>query len=212
VCEFWLGHVALGRASVRDREAEFEQVAWLLELEQLVARTTAQVAADLEALSAGRGTGSDVRAFLPAGGTDESLVLHVIEELYQHLGHMESAVDALAHDGALDERLWHLASADDWERALAGGGPYEMSTVGRTLSDEGFIHCSFADQVAATARRFYAGRADVVVLEIDPARLTAPVRVENLDGGEEQFPHLYGPLPIDAVLGVVPLAADGGLG
>lgn len=101
--------------------------------------------------------------------------------------------------------LHHLAVAAEWQEAVARGGPYERSTLGRSLAEEGFVHCSFADQVAATAARHFAGRGDVVVLCLDPSRLAAEVRVEDLSGSGEEFPHLYGPLPLDAVVGVVPL-------
>jgi uncharacterized protein (DUF952 family) len=93
--------------------------------------------------------------------------------------------------------LYHLAIASDLDAARTVG-EYRMSTVDRTLEDEGFIHCSFADQVEATAARFYAGRDDVMVLTIDEARVPSEIRVE---GG---FPHVYGPLPIDAVVDVAP--------
>ncbi len=76
---------------------------------------------------------------------------------------------------------------------------YRGSTLGKSLDDEGFIHCSFANQVQGIANAIYQGRDDVVLLEIDPSRVNADVRVENLEGGEERFPHIYGPLPIDAV-------------
>src|SRR5581483_4991965 len=60
--------------------------------------------------------------------------------------------------------IFHLAVAADWE---AAGDEYRMSTVGRTLDDEGFVHCSYAGQVEATAARFYAGSDDVLLLTID---------------------------------------------
>jgi glutathione S-transferase len=101
------------------------------------------------------------------------------------------------------ENLHHLALEADWRDALAAGA-YRVSTIGRTVDEEGFIHCSFEHQVAATAARFYGGRDDVLLLTIDPARLAHEVRVENLDGGDELFPHLYGPLPLDAVIEVAP--------
>jgi uncharacterized protein (DUF952 family) len=97
--------------------------------------------------------------------------------------------------------LYHIAFRSDWEAAKADG-EYAISTRGRSLVDEGFIHCSFAEQVDATADRFYADVDDVVVLRIDPGRLASPVVVEDLDGIGEQFPHVYGPIPVDAVVEV----------
>lgn len=107
--------------------------------------------------------------------------------------------------------LYHLALAGDW--AGAGEDGYSVSTVGRSLAEEGFVHCSFARQVERTADRFYRGRADVVLLVIDPDRLTAPVKVEDGGGGGESFPHVYGPINRDAVLRAVPvpLREDGRL-
>lgn len=105
--------------------------------------------------------------------------------------------------------LFHLALSDEWREAVECGGPYERSTLGAGLDEVGFVHCSFADQVAPTRDRFYAGRTDVVVLQIDPARLgDVEVRVEDLHGSGEAFPHLYGPLPLDAVVGVEPLPPE----
>ena len=57
------------------------------------------------------------------------------------------------------------------------------------------------------ANRLYAGRADLVLLRIDPARLGAPVRWEPgvpTDPESMVFPHLYGPLPVEAVTSVTP--------
>jgi hypothetical protein len=97
VCEFWLGHVGLGRESHRDRPAEFVAAATLAELHEMVEGTLAQVHADLLALEAAPAsphTGD--RSFLADGdGSDGALVLHVLEELFQHLGHAELSADAL---------------------------------------------------------------------------------------------------------------------
>jgi uncharacterized protein (DUF952 family) len=90
--------------------------------------------------------------------------------------------------------LFHIALPGDWDAARAAGS-YEVSTRGRTLADVGFIHCSFAGQVSATASQFYRDLAEVVVLRIDPDRLTSPVIVEA------SFPHVYGPINLDAVVG-----------
>ncbi|MGW2655338.1 DUF952 domain-containing protein [Streptomyces sp. NPDC001478] len=102
--------------------------------------------------------------------------------------------------------LLHLTERPLWE-AARGTGTYEMSTRGRTLRDEGFIHCSLPHQLAGVARMLYGageGGEDLVVLVIDPARLSAPVRREALRPGGEEFPHIYGPVPVGAVVEVRP--------
>jgi glutathione S-transferase len=103
----------------------------------------------------------------------------------------------------LPQRIYHLALRDEWQGAC-GGKAYRRSTLGRSLADVGFIHCSFAHQVQAIADLVYNGRGDVVLLEIDPSRVQAEVRVEDLEAGGQTFPHIYGPLPIEAVTQIVP--------
>lgn len=97
VSEFWIGHVALGRPSDRDREAEFSRTAMVTELHAMVDATLRQTSEDLAAIDAGKTQPDRTgRQFLE--GNDESdgaIVLHVLEELYQHLGHIELAADAL---------------------------------------------------------------------------------------------------------------------
>jgi uncharacterized protein (DUF952 family) len=56
--------------------------------------------------------------------------------------------------------------------------------------------------VAWVARQRFRGRTDLVLLHIDPDRLGVPVRCENLEGGQELFPHVYGPIPLTAVVDV----------
>ena len=107
--------------------------------------------------------------------------------------------------------IYHIAIAADWHRAQRHG-EYATSTFGRTLEQEGFIHASTAAQVADVANRFYRGVAeDLVVLVIDPARLRSPVRYDPLPDGGEPFPHIYGPVNVDAVLAARPFppGADG---
>jgi uncharacterized protein (DUF952 family) len=72
-----------------------------------------------------------------------------------------------------------------------------------SLASEGFIHLSTADQLLRTAARHFAGRTDLVVIAIDPAKLEAPLRYAHAHG--EAFPHLHGPLPMRAVTAVEPL-------
>jgi uncharacterized protein (DUF952 family) len=99
-------------------------------------------------------------------------------------------------------RLHHLALARDWDAAQPSGA-YTVSTLGRTLAEEGFIHLSRADQWAGVLERFYADVTEpLLLLVIDPERLTAEVRDEVAPGLDETFPHLYGPLDVRAVVEV----------
>jgi uncharacterized protein (DUF952 family) len=101
--------------------------------------------------------------------------------------------------------IYHIATAEDWERATRAG-EYRVSTHGRTLEEEGFIHCSRAAQVAAVADRFYRGVPDLVLLTIDEGLVRSEVRYESVPGGDESFPHIYGPLAVDAVVSAEPFA------
>ena len=97
VCEFWLGHVGLSRDSDRDRDAEFSATATIAELRHLVHATLAQVDRDLVALeTAPPSPHAGAREHLVDDDrSDASLVLHVIEELFQHLGHAQLGADAV---------------------------------------------------------------------------------------------------------------------
>jgi uncharacterized protein (DUF952 family) len=98
--------------------------------------------------------------------------------------------------------IYHIATEADWEDAQASG-EYRMSTRGARLEDVGFIHASFAHQLERTGALIY-GDASVplVVLVIDPKLVNSPVKVEGVDGGTDEFPHIYGPLPTSAVIDV----------
>ena len=103
--------------------------------------------------------------------------------------------------------IHHLAQRDAWEDAVAAG-EYRVSTLGMALEEVGFIHCSRPHQVAPVAQRFYVGVDDLVLLTIDPELLfDVELRYEPGTGTDELFPHVYGPLPIPAVIHVVPYAA-----
>ena len=105
------------------------------------------------------------------------------------------------------ERIFHIATADDWRKAL-GTGAYTTSTVGVSLEQEGFIHASRRDQVQGVFDRYYRGlREDLVLLTIDTARLESEVRMEPV--GDDTYPHVYGPIDRRAVVDVVPLSRAG---
>ncbi len=99
--------------------------------------------------------------------------------------------------------IFHIAREAAWDRARAEG-VYRADS----LASEGFIHLSTAEQVCDTAARFYAGATDLVLLAVDPDRLTAELRWEEAPGGLGTFPHLYGPLDLAAVTGATPWCQD----
>jgi len=88
-----------------------------------------------------------------------------------------------------------IITADDWAAAQLAGA-YEGSAVDRA---DGYIHLSTAEQLVETARRHYAGRNDLRLLEVDLAPLGETVVWEASRGGA-LFPHIYGPLPTRAVV------------
>ena len=102
--------------------------------------------------------------------------------------------------------LLHITTATAWARAQAVG-----SYTADSLDTEGFIHCSEPQQVVWVANTRFRGRHDLVLLHIDASRLDAAVRYENLEGGKELFPHVYGEIPVAAVIDVTPFtpSADG---
>jgi len=104
-------------------------------------------------------------------------------------------------------RIFHIATAADWERARTSGA-YTTSTVGRSLEDEGFLHAARREQVDGVFQRYYRGIGEpLVLLTIDTDRLGVPWREDPV--GAETYPHVYGPLAPAAVVGVQPLSRRG---
>jgi uncharacterized protein (DUF952 family) len=105
--------------------------------------------------------------------------------------------------------IYHFCPRADWAAAEAAG-----SYTAESLTTQGFIHCSPADHVHISATERARGRTDLVVLEIDESRLDPPAVWEDGDPPHptgKQFPHVYGPIPLDAVVEVhdYPPAPDG---
>ncbi len=100
-----------------------------------------------------------------------------------------------------DDPIFHLAISSDWNDC---NGDYRISTVGKSLDEVGFVHCSTASQVQQTADLFYRGREDVTLLEIDPRNLTAPLKYEQASDGQS-YPHVYGPITFECVVSATPL-------
>jgi len=102
------------------------------------------------------------------------------------------------------ELIYHLTTQQAWTAALQAG-----AYTANSLAEQGFIHCSRIDQVERVANELYRGMADLVLLEIDRARLHVEVRWEpGADHPEEIFPHLYGALDPEAVIRILPLSPN----
>ncbi|MBD2769980.1 DUF952 domain-containing protein [Hymenobacter sp. BT664] len=103
--------------------------------------------------------------------------------------------------------LYRIAEVADWQQALDSG-----FFVSADLAAEGFIHSSQRHQILETARRYYAGRADLVLLEWDEEVLAAAhIRVERewVASRGEAFAHVFGPVPLAAVRRHWPFEPDG---
>jgi uncharacterized protein (DUF952 family) len=99
--------------------------------------------------------------------------------------------------------LLHIISKADWAAAQSAGSIAPAA--------EGFVHCSDRGVVHVTAGKFFRGQSGLLLLEIDPKLLGVPVRWEAVADSPLWFPHVYGPIPVDAVVAVheFPCAPDG---
>lgn len=105
-----------------------------------------------------------------------------------------------------DPTIFHMCRAEEWERAVPTGA-YAGSSQDAA---DGFIHFSTAAQLPGSAARHRTGQTGLVLLTVDAAALGDALRWEPARGGQ-LFPHLYGALPVAAVLRVdpLPLGSDG---
>ena len=101
----------------------------------------------------------------------------------------------------MQPHIFHLTTAAELAAAERRGILSPSS-----LASQGFAHASYRHQLTAVADVVFAGHDELVALELDPARLTAPVRAEPADptlppvGTESLFPHVLGAIPLDAVV------------
>ena len=92
--------------------------------------------------------------------------------------------------------IYHIVLPDAW--AAFDTGLYEA----RSLETEGFIHCSFAEQLDAVIERYYSGEERVVVLEIESDRLMSRM-IKEPSTNSEIYPHVYGLINRDAIVSVI---------
>jgi len=93
--------------------------------------------------------------------------------------------------------IYHVTSSEEWETANEKGFHTASSLV-----TEGFIHCSKEEQVQGVLQRYFAGKNDLVKLTIDTNKLTSPLQYDHSPSINEDFPHVYGSINLDAVIRV----------
>ena len=93
--------------------------------------------------------------------------------------------------------IHHVTTIEEWNEAKQKGS---YSTP--SLATEGFIHCSEDHQVKAVLERFFAGKKDLVKLVIDTDKLNPVLKYELAPSLNENFPHVYGAINLEAVVGV----------
>jgi uncharacterized protein (DUF952 family) len=91
--------------------------------------------------------------------------------------------------------IYHITKKQDWISAQQKGA-YEAAS----LAIEGFIHCSEAHQVAGVLERYYAGQKDLLKLVIETEKLQSRLVYEWSPSTADTFPHIYGPIHLDAVI------------
>jgi uncharacterized protein (DUF952 family) len=106
--------------------------------------------------------------------------------------------------------ILHITSHDEWRQAQSRG-----EYVAPSLQTEGFIHCSTETQVVHVANAFYRNQTDLVLLVIDETKLKPALKWEAPAGPpaagiseSDSFPHVFGPINLDAVASVLDLTAD----
>lgn len=97
--------------------------------------------------------------------------------------------------------IYHVTTQAEWRSAYAAG-VYQPES----LSTEGYVHCCTEEFFVHVANFHFKNRQGLVLLEIDPEKLTADLRWEDVDG--HKFPHVYGPITVDAVVREVDLVPN----
>jgi uncharacterized protein (DUF952 family) len=101
--------------------------------------------------------------------------------------------------------IYHITAESEWEKAKVTG--YYTTP---SLELEGFIHASNSEQLVVTANRYFNGRTDLVILKIVTEKVEPEVRLDPVTSYSEpqEFPHIYGPLNLDAVIEVIDFKPD----
>lgn len=109
----------------------------------------------------------------------------------------------LMNDSDIKTAIYHIVLPEVWEK-FKEENFYEADS----LSVEGFIHCSFAEQLETVLRRHYKDVKKVLVLQIEPEKLAAKLVAEP-STNNEIYPHIYGKINRGAIIGIEEREIDG---
>lgn len=102
-----------------------------------------------------------------------------------------------------NDLIFHITTKKGWKEYQKNGS-YEPES----LEQEGFIHCSKGSQLQEIANRLFSGKRKILLLVIDVSTLRSELKYDSDEQSGEQFPHIYGPLNIDAVIDKIPVHAE----
>lgn len=102
-----------------------------------------------------------------------------------------------------DDLLFHITTRKQWKESNKDG-----RYLPESLDTEGFIHASRGEQLEDTANRLFSDRNKILLLVIETSRLAPEVKFEEDPDSGEKFPHIYGPLNMDAIVDKIEVYAE----
>lgn len=102
-----------------------------------------------------------------------------------------------------EDLIFHLVPRKEWNNLKK-----ESKYIPQSVEDEGFIHCSSGNQIRDTANRLFKGTRRMLLLVINTTLVEAPIKYEEDTAKGQTFPHIYGPLNMDAIIDKIRLEPE----
>lgn len=148
--------------------------------------------------------GTNVLTIKEAGHNNDFMLKHISINMRSFVVYVNKLIRFKLGKLPLKEMfIYHISIKKDWERAIQ-----EKVYTHESLIKEGFIHASDYDQLLSTAEMYYSEDVPLVLLAIDPEKLNAPVKYELAVTRDSLFPHIFGPVNLEAVIQAVPFEKD----
>lgn len=96
--------------------------------------------------------------------------------------------------------IYHFATEAEWAACKN-----KQEYAPEKFAQEGFIHCSTKTQLERTANRLFKSHPKILLLFIDDESEKDFIRYENMEGGDELYPHIYRKIPTDSIVKIVSL-------